>query len=143
MRVTVLLLAAGALVAIALAACAANNDPRADTTADDSARADGTTNDTLAAADDSVTESPSTSRSSTPRAVSAARDSSPLPQDSLRAMRPRLPQVVPDSQPGRWRGLKLPERRPVRPPIESIRATEQAPDSVMKGDSTRPPRPDR
>lgn len=143
MRVTVLLWAAAALAAIGLAACAANNDSGADTTAGDSARADGTTSDTLAAPDDAVTKSPTTSRSSTPRPVSAGRDSTPLSQDSIRAMRPKLPQVVPDSQPGRWRGLKLPERRPVRPPIESVRAVEQAPDSVMKGDSTRPPRPNR
>jgi hypothetical protein len=32
---------------------------------------------------------------------------------------------------------------PVRAPVETIKRVEQVPDSVMKGDSTKPPRLDR
>lgn len=67
---------------------------------------------------------------------------SPLPpDDSLRAMRPDMPKVTPPKRPRTWRGFKLPESMPVRAPVETIRRVEQVPDSVTKGDSTRPPTP--
>jgi hypothetical protein len=136
------LLAGAALTLIAVVACRARDD-----SGEDSVGADDSVRDSLADARDTtpgdanVAPTPSAAR----RAAEPSRDSAIPPADSIRAMRPKLPGVVPDSKPGRWRGLKLPETRPVRPPIESTRAIEQVPDSVMKGDSTRPrpPRPDR
>lgn len=144
MRMTLLLLALAVLTVVGMAACKERGDSEADTTDGDSARAEGSVSDSLTTADDSVTPPASTPRPSTAKRVSdTGRDSAQPPEDSIRAMRPKLPQVVPDSQPGRWRGLKLPEKRPVRPPIEPVSDVEPAPDSVMKGDSTRPPRPKR
>jgi hypothetical protein len=61
----------------------------------------------------------------------------------VRAMRPDMPQVTPEKRPRTWRGFKLPEEMPVRAPVETIRRVEQVPDSVMKGDSTKPPPPER
>jgi hypothetical protein len=143
MRLAILLAAVAGLTLVGLAACTARNGSDADTTDGDSARAEGSVSDSLAAADDSVTPPASPSRpSASRREADPPRDSTLPPEDSIRAMRPRLPQVVPDSQPGRWRGLKLPEKRPVQPPIEPIRKVEPT-DSVMKGDSTPPPPPKR
>lgn len=138
MRNLILLLAGAALTLIAVVACRARDDSDADTTGEDTGRAGDSVRDSLADARD-TTASPARRTADTPRGSAVP------PADSIRAMRPKLPGVVPDSKPGRWRGLKLPETRPVRPPIESIRAIEQVPDSVMKGDSTRPrpPHPDR
>ena len=144
MRMAILLAAVAGLTLVGLAACKARNGSDADTTDGDSARAEGRVSDSLAAADDSVTPPASPSRpSASRREADPPRDSTLPPEDSIRAMRPRLPQVVPDSQPGRWRGLKLPEKRPVQPPIEPIQKADPPPDSVMKGDSTPPPKPNR
>jgi hypothetical protein len=145
MRNVVLLLAGVALTLIAVVACTARDDAGADTSGEDTARADGSVRDTLSetdprAGDENVV--PPALPSS--RAADRPRDTAIPTHDSIRATRPKLPGVVPDSKPGRWRGIKLPEKRPVTP-IESIRAIEPAPDSIMKGDSTRPrpPRLDR
>jgi hypothetical protein len=147
MRNLVLLLAGAALTLIAVVACRARNDSGADTTGEDTGRAGGSVRDSLADARDTMPGDANAPPTAPParRGAVTPRDSAIPPADSIRAMRPKLPGVVPDSKPGRWRGLKLPETRPVRPPIESIRAIEQVPDSVMKGDSTRPrpPQPDR
>lgn len=147
MRNSVLLLAGAALTAIAIVACTARDDADADTAGEDTVRASGSVRDSLAdtgettGADANVAPRAPASR----RVPDPPRDTAIPPADSVRAMRPRLPAVMPDSKPGRWRGLKLPEKRPVPTPIESIRAIEQAPESIMKGDSTRPrpPQPDR
>jgi hypothetical protein len=147
MRNLLLLLAGAALTLIVIVACRARDDSDADATGEDTARADGSVRDSVAGARDTTRGDVRVAPTASPArpAASAPRDSAIPPADSIRAMRPKLPEVVPDSRPGRWRGLKLPETRPVRPPIESIRAVEQVPDSVMKGDSTRPrpPQPDR
>ncbi|HEU5185474.1 MAG TPA: hypothetical protein VFU01_12945 [Gemmatimonadaceae bacterium] len=133
MRTTQVLRAAGLL--LALVAC----QPR-DDSAEDSMRADSTPTDDLtpdSAAAESADTSTSAAKASRPprsaRGGDTARDSKLPPEDSIRAMRPRMPEVLPDSRPGRWRGFKLPEERPVQLPIEKM------PDSVMKGDSTRRP----
>lgn len=144
MRNHVLLLAGAAFTLIAVVACTARDDAGGDTTGEDTVRAGGSVRDSLAGTDDTtagdVPRVPASRRAADP-----PRDTAIPPEDSIRAMRPKLPGVVPDSKPGRWRGLKLPEKRPVRTPLESIRAIEQVPDSIMKGDSTppRPPQPDR
>jgi hypothetical protein len=141
MRNAALLLAGATLTLVAVVACTARDDAGADTSGEDTARAGGSVRD-------SVTETAPTAGDAkvappaplSPRTADASRDRAIPPDDSIRAMRPKLPGVVPDSKPGRWRGLKLPEKRPVTP-IESIRAIEQVPDSIMKGDSIRPPPP--
>ena len=141
MRNLVLLVAGAALTLIAVVACTARDDADGDTTGEDTVR------DSLADSGDTGAGDANVRRPQPParRAAETPRDTAIPPADSIRAMRPKLPGVVPDSKPGRWRGLKLPETRPVRPPIESIRAIEQVPDSIMKGDSTRPrpPGPER
>lgn len=141
------LLAGAALTLIAVVACRARDDSAADTTGDDTVRAAGGVHDSSTAAPDTTPGDANVAppASPAPRAADRSPDSAVPSADSIRAMRPKLPGVVPDSKPGRWRGLKLPETRPVRPPIESIRAIEQVPDSAMKGDSTRPrpPQPHR
>ena len=147
MRNLALLLAGAALTLIAVVACRGRDDSAADTTGDDTVRAGGGVHDSLTAAPDTTSGVANTAPPASParRVADKSRDSAVPPADSIGATRPKLPEVVPDSRPGRWRGLKLPETRPVRPPIESIRAIEQVPDSVMKGDSTRPrpPQPHR
>lgn len=140
MRNLVLLLAAAALTLIVVVACSARDDSGADTTGDDTLRARDTLPDSVADDRDAVPGDADVAPTTSParRATDPPRDTATPPEDSIRAMRPKLPGVLPDSTPGRWRGLKLPETRPVRP-------IEPAPDSIMKGDSTRPrpPRPDR
>lgn len=140
------LLAGAALTLIAVVACTTRDDAGADTTGEDTARAGGGAHDSLADAGDTGEGDANVAPPASParRNAETPRDTAIPPADSIRAMRPKLPGVVPDSKPGRWRGIKLPEKRPVTP-IESIRAIEQAPDSIMKGDSTRPrpPQPDR
>jgi hypothetical protein len=143
MRTTIVLLAIAAIVVAVLAACSARDDSVADSAAGDNARADEPQSDSVAAADDSAPAAQSTPRdprTRTPaiqRVEDSIRDSILPPEDSIRAMRPKLPQVVPEKRPRAWRGFKLPEERPVRIPLE------QAPDSTMKGDSTKPPKPPR
>jgi outer membrane biosynthesis protein TonB len=150
MRTTIVLLVDAVLVGAVLLACRARDDSAADSATSDSAPPDGSAADTGVVAID--TASPATppheasSRASTPevrRAETPARDSTLPPEDSVRAMRPRLPQVTPGNRPRTWRGFKLPEERSVRVPVETLRRVEQVPDSVMKGDSTKPPKPAR
>ena len=149
MRATIALLAAAALVVAVLAACRARDHSAADTAAGDST--DGSETDSAAAANDTASSSASIPRRKAPRASrpdvrradDTARDSTLPPEDSIRAMRPRMPQVTPVKRPRAWRGFKLPEEQPVRLPLDTIRRVDQAADSVMKGDSTKPPRPNR
>jgi hypothetical protein len=140
------LLAGTALTLIAIVACTTGDDASADTTGEDTVRAGGSAHDSLADSGDTSEGDANEAPAALParRNAGTPRDTAIPPADSIRAMRPKLPGVVPDSKPGRWRGIKLPEKRPVTP-IESIRAIEQVPDSIMKGDSTRPrpPQPDR
>jgi hypothetical protein len=154
MRTTIILVAVAVIVVAVLAACRARNDTVADSAAGDNARTDESHSDSIAAAGDSTPTSTSTrpasasrdSRAATPpiqRADDSARSSKLPPEDSIRAMRPKLPQVTPEKRPRAWRGFKLPEERPVRIPVETIRRVEPVPDSTMKGDSTKPPRPNR
>jgi hypothetical protein len=151
MRTTIVLLVAAVLVVAVLLACRARDDSAADSATSDSAPPEGSEADTGVVANDTASPSPSlprgdNSRARTPevrRAEEPARDSTLPPEDSIRAMRPRLPQVTPGNRPGTWRGFKLPEERPVRLPLETLRQVEQVPDSVMKGDSTKPPKPAR
>ncbi len=151
MRTTIMLLAIAALAVAVLAACRARDDGSSDSAAPDTARAD----DDTAAARDTVTTDSAAVATSTPRrtparssvpvrrATDIAADSTLPPNDSNRAMRPEMPQVTPEKRPRTWRGFKLPEEMPVRAPVETIKRVEQAPDSVMKGDSTKPPSPER
>lgn len=151
MRTTIVLLAAAVLVVAVLLACRARDDSAADSATSDSAPPDGSGADTGVVANDTARASTSVprgdnSRVSKPevrRAGVPARDSTLPPEDSIRAMRPHLPQVTPGNRPRTWRGFKLPEERPVRLPVETLRRVEQVPDSVMKGDSTKPPKPAR
>lgn len=149
MRTTILFLAVAALAVAVLAACRARDDGTADSVAPDSARADDTTSaaDTVAAESASVTASAprAPARSGIPvrDAGDTAKGSVLPPDDSIRAMRPKMPQVTPEKRPRTWRGFKLPEEMPVRVPIETIKRVEQAPDSLMKGDSTKPRPPER
>ena len=150
MRTTILLLAIAVLVFAVLAVCR----PR-DESASDSAAADSAAPDTVPADDTAEAPVPndtapmSTTRPPLPRtpraarpADASARDSALPPDDSIRAMRPDVPQVTPPKRPRTWRGFKLPEEMPVRTPVETIKPLAPA-DSVMKGDSTKPPTPDR
>ena|ERR687896_2551440 len=148
MRTTIALLVIATIVVAVLAACSARDDSVADSAAGDKARSDESQSDSGTADSDSApaaASSPSTtpprdSRVRTPpreRVDESVRDSTPPPEDSIRAMRPKLPQVTPEKRPRAWRGFKLPEERPVRIPLE------QVPDTTMKGDSTKPPKPDR
>lgn len=143
---TLVLLAGAALTLIVVVACTARDDADADTTGEDTGRASGSVRDPLADRGDTTAGEANVAppAPSSRRAGETPRDTGSPPEDSIRAMRPKLPEVVPDSTPGRWRGIRLPEKRPVTP-IESMRAIEQVPDSIMKGDSTRPrpPQPDR
>jgi hypothetical protein len=148
MRTTIALLVIAGVIVAVLAACSARDDTVADSAGGDNARADESQSDSLAATADSApavpsmgsTPPPRDSRKRTPtveRGDDSVRDSTLPPEDSIRAMRPKLPQVTPEKRPRAWRGFKLPEERPVRIPLE------QVPDTTMKGDSTKPPKPDR
>jgi hypothetical protein len=150
MRTMILVLAAAVLMVAVWAACRARDDSAGDSTAGDTARADESTPDSGVAANDIASPPPlgprvDKSRTSPEirRARDPVRDSALPPEDSIRAMRPHLPQVTPGKRPRTWRGFKLPEEMPVRVPLETIRRVEELPDSVMKGDSTKPPKPDR
>jgi hypothetical protein len=149
MRTTIVLLAVAVLLVAALAACRARDDSAADSATNDSAGTDGSATDSGLVADDTASPGASVTRGGDSRALEvrragdSTRDSTLPPEDSIRAMRPELPQVKPEKRPRTWRGFKLPEEMPVRAPVETIRRDEQVPDSVMKGDSTKPPRPDR
>ena len=150
MRTTILLLAVAALAVAVLAACRARDDGTSDSAAPDSTRADDTTTPTDTVATESASVAASTPRRAPARSVAPVRDATDTahdsalpPDDSIRAMRPKMPQVTPEKRPRTWRGFKLPEEMPVRLPIETIKGPEQAPDSLMKGDSTKPPPPER
>jgi outer membrane biosynthesis protein TonB len=151
MRATIVLLAAALLVVAVLVACRARDDSAADSATSDSGPPDGSAADSGVVANEPASPSPSVPRGEKPRANTPevrragdpARDSTLPPEDSIRGMRPELPQVTPGKRPRTWRGFKLPEEMPVRAPVETIRQVEQVPDSVMKGDSTKPPKPDR
>jgi hypothetical protein len=160
---TILLLTIVAVVAGVLAACRARDDTVADSAAGDSARADESRSDSIAATGESVPDAKSAERASPPRAGTPpsrrqdsrartpaprgaddpVRDTALPPEDSIRAMRPKLPQVTPEKRPRMWRGFKLPEERPVRIPLDTVGSVQQVPDSTMKGDSTKPPKPNR
>jgi hypothetical protein len=149
MRTTIVLLGVGALAIGVLAACRARDDGDPDSAAPDTTRGDDTAATTAAGSTDSGAASMSPARQDTPRVTRPIRragdstsDSLP-PDDSIRAMRPDMPQVTPEKRPRTWRGFKLPEEMPVRAPVETIKRVEQVPESVMKGDSTKPPPPDR
>lgn len=146
MRTTILLLAMAVLVAAVLAACRPRDESASDSAAPDSVPADDTA---AAAAVSSDTASTSAMRPGLPRAPRAARpagastrDSALPPDDSIRAMRPEVPQVTPPKRPRTWRGFKLPEEMPVRTPVDTIKTLAPA-ESLMKGDSTKPPTADR
>ena len=150
MRTTILLLGIAALVVAVLAACRAQGDAAEDSaTGDDSRIADTTEESGVAAAD--TTPAPKAAPRREPSATTpdvrstpdSSTDATALPEDSIRAMRPKLPQVKPGSRPRTWRGFKLPEEMPVRAPIESIRRVEPVRDSVLPADTTKPPKPDR
>ena len=150
MRTTIVLLAIAVLTVAVLAACRLRDDVPADTEAPDTTRADDTVGVGDPVAADSASAMTSTPRQGTAapslpvrRAGDTAATSTLPPDDSIRAMRPEMPQVTPQKRPRTWRGFKLPEEMPVRTPVETIKRVEQVPDSVMKGDSTKPPRPER
>ena len=149
MRTTIVLLAIAVLAVAVLAACRARDDGAADSATPDTARAADTiaSRDTVAVESASVTpsaprQSPSPGRSlpTIRRAGDTVPDTLP-PDDSIRAMRPKMPQVTRPKRPRTWRGFKLPEEMPVRAPVETIKRVEQIPDSLVKGDSTKPPTP--
>jgi hypothetical protein len=148
MRTAIALLVFAGIVLAMLAACRARDDTVADSAAGDNARGDESQSESAATTGDSGRAAPPTAstrptRDSRVRAPAiqrvddSVRDSTLPPQDSIRAMRPKVPQVTPEKRPREWRGFKLPEERPVRIPLE------QALDTTMKGDSTKPPKPDR
>jgi hypothetical protein len=152
MRTTMILLAVAAvLVVVVLAACRARDDSAADSAVDDSARADASATDSVHATDTSAVsssvplEKPTRPSTPKPARVNDPRvDSTLPPEDSIRAMRPKLPQVTPPvKRPRTWRGFKLPEETPVRLPIETVRRAETLPDSDITSDSTKPPKPPR
>ena len=150
MRTTIALLAIAVLAVAVLSACRAREEGESD-----SATADTATPDDMAGATDTgtterVSAPASPARRDTPRvtrplqkAGDPVTDSTLPPDDSLRGMRPEMPQVTPPKRPPTWRGFKLPEEMPVRAPVETIRRVEQAPDSVTKGDPAKPPPPAR
>jgi hypothetical protein len=150
MRMTIMLLAVAVLAVALLAACRARDEGQSDSIASDTARTDDTAADSgTVTSDRDVTSAPVSPQDkprperTARRVEDAATDSALPPDDSIRAMRPEMPQVTPQKRPRTWRGFKLPEEMPVRTPLETITRVEPAPDSVMKGDSTKPPRPDR
>jgi hypothetical protein len=150
MRTTILVLGIAVLVVAVLAACRAQDDAADDSaSSDNSGIADTAEESGIAAADTTSSPKAATRREpsgTTPdirRAADSSNDPTAIPEDSIRAMRPELPQVKPGSRPRTWRGFKLPEEMPVRTPIESTRRVEQVPDSVLPADTTKPPKPDR
>ena len=150
MRTTIVLLAVAVLAVAVLAACRARDELDSDSTASDTPRTHDTAAVSGAAPTDSAPAAVSTARSDTARARrvirragDSASDSALPPDDSIRAMRPHMPQVTPEKRPRTWRGFKLPEEMPVRAPVETIKRVEQVPESVMTGDPTKPPTPRR
>jgi len=147
MRTTILLLAIAVLVVAVLAACRPRDESASDSAASDSVPADDTAADGAPVSNDTAPTSatrpalPRTPRAARPAGAST-RDSALPPDDSIRAMRPEVPQVTPPKRPRTWRGFKLPEEMPVRTPVDTIKTLAPA-ESVMKGDSTKPPTPDR
>jgi hypothetical protein len=147
MRTTILVLGIAVLVVAVLAACRAQGDAADDSaTNDNSGVADTTEDSGIAAAD--TTPAPKAPRrepsATTPdvrRAPDSSKDATDIPEDSIRAMRPELPQVKPGTRPRTWRGFKLPEERPVRPPVQP--RVERVPDSLLPADTAKPPKPDR
>ncbi len=148
MRTTILLLVGAVLAVVVLAACRPRDDAADDSSGADTAHPDdtGRVADTVMSDSASLTTSPT--RSHRPKVrptIRSATDSGSdsTADDTARALRPEMPQVTPEKRPRTWRGFKLPEAMPVRAPVETIKLVEPAPDSVMKGDSTPPPRPAR
>ena len=150
MRTTIALLAIAVIAVVVLSACRTSDEGDSDSAASDTTGP----GDTVRGTDTGTTASASapvpSGRRETPRVIRPLRragDSaagSTLPSDdSLRRMRPEMPQITPEKRPRTWRGFKLPEEMPVRAPVETIRQVEQAPDSVTKGDPTTPPPPAR
>ncbi len=144
MRTTIVLLAIAVLAVAVLGACRAEDDETPDSAAADTVSANDTvpSGDTVAAHSASLATSP---RQRPPRSIPTIRragdtvtDSTLPPDDSIRAMRPEMPKVTPEKRPRTWRGFKLPEEMPVRPPVETLQQVERLPDSVTKGDSTKP-----
>ena len=150
MRTTIALLAIAVIAVVVLSACRARDEGESDSAASDPAGPGDTaeTTDTGTTTSASAPVPPArqdTSRVIRPlrRAADSAADSTLPPDDSLRRMRPEMPQITPEKRPRTWRGFKLPEEMPVRAPLETIKRVEQAPDSVSKGDPTKPPPPAR
>jgi|RhiMetdeSRZDD1v2_1073273.scaffolds.fasta_scaffold1237767_2 hypothetical protein len=151
MRTTFALLAIAVIAIVALSACRARDDGETDSAAADTAApsdtADAVHTDTTIGAAASVRparqDTPRVVQRSLRRASDSSADTTLPPDDSLRRMRPDMPQITPEKRPRTWRGFKLPEEMPVRMPVETIRQVEQVPDSVTKGDSTKPPPPAR
>lgn len=146
MRTTILLLTIAVLVGAVLAACRPRDESASDSAAPDRLPADDTVPEAAAVPNDTA---PTATRPAIPRpprearpASAPPRDSALPPDDSVRAMRPDVPQVTPPKRPRTWRGFKLPEEMPVRTPVETIKALAPA-ESLMKGDSTKPPTPNR
>ena len=146
MRTTVVLLAIAVLAVAILGGCRAREDEEVDGALLDTARVADSVADRDTIATESASVASSAPRRSPERSTPAVRrtgdtvtDSTLPPDDSIRAMRPEMPQVTPPKRPRTWRGFKLPEEMPVRAPLETIQRVEPAPDSVMKGDSTKPP----
>ena len=149
MRTTLLVLGIAVLVVAVLAACRAQGDAADDSaTSENPGIADTTEESGIAAADTaSSPKEPPRRKPSAPtpdrRTPDSSADTTAIPEDSIRAMRPKLPQVKPGTRPRTWRGFKLPEEMPVRAPIESMKRVEQVPDSVLPADTTNPPPEDR
>jgi hypothetical protein len=149
MRTTLLVLGIAVLVVVVLAACRAQDDAADDSaTSENQGIADTTEESGIAAADTASSPNEPARReapapTSDPRPPDSSTDTPAIPEDSIRAMRPKLPQVKPGTRPRTWRGFKLPEEMPVRAPIESIKHVEQVPDSVLPADTTKPPPADR
>jgi hypothetical protein len=151
MRTTILVLGIAVLIVAVLAACRAQGDAADDSATSDNSVIPDTAEESGSAAVDTTPSSTAVPRRESPtmktpdvrRASDSSSDATAIPEDSIRAMRPEMPQVKPGSRPRTWRGFKLPEEMPVRPPVESIRRVEQVPDSVLPADTTRPPKPDR
>jgi hypothetical protein len=144
MRITIALLAIVAITAALIVACRPHDAESNDSTqADSTAARDARAPDTVSGAVDTVPPTAATpssrasARSGAPGDTSHPTDTIPS-QDSLRAMRPRLPQVTPE-RPREWRGLKLPEERRARTPVLPITKIERAPDSVTAQDTTKKP----
>lgn len=149
MRTTIVLLAIAVLAVAVLGACRAREDGASDSAAivetphpaDTVASPDTVRGDRAPVAASTSRQSPARSTPPIRRAGDTVTDSTLPPDDSIRAMRPEMPQITPPKRPRTWRGFKLPEEMPVRAPVETIQRVEQAPDSPVKGDSTKPPLP--